>query len=176
MINSLFHSSPITLFHPLKENSMSVFLTSPRTSHDRHDLMATHPPTSAIPASHPFPPSLSTASPIPSMGPLRLSEVTTTAHMVSSQLVERREGGAGGGGEGEEGQIGLPRDLLERSGSVEYSSDGEEGEDRLRWASPMEEDGEYISFPSLPFFFLCKIFSVAGSFCRVLGSSYCVAL
>ena len=58
---------------PSQESPMSLFLTSPRTS---HDLVATHPPGPTPPTSHAI---HTTTSPLPSMGALRLSEAHTTA-------------------------------------------------------------------------------------------------
>ena len=97
---------------------MSVFLTSPRTS---HDLAGSNAPLGST--SRPLvSASQLPASPPASMGPLRLSG--TTGPTGGSRLVEQV---GEGGREGEE--MGLPDDLLETSSSVGYSSDGEgEGE------------------------------------------------
>ena len=110
---------------------MSVFLTSPRTT---QDIVGSQLPSSS---SRPFTSaSQSLPSPPPSMGPLRISGATTVP-AGGSQLVEQEEREEG------EGEVGLPEDLLEVSGSVGYGSEGEtqsegDGGDR---ESPMEIDG-----------------------------------
>ena len=122
---------------------MSVFLTSPRTT---QDLVGFHAPSFS--ASRPLT-SASLAlptSPVPSMGPLRISGAT--APVGGSVLVgDKQETEGERVGELVEEEVRLPENLLEVSGSVEYSSEGEDdgsqttgsGGDR---ESPMEHDGQ----------------------------------
>ncbi|CAI8051329.1 Centrosomal protein of 192 kDa [Geodia barretti] len=125
----------------LHESSMSVFLTSPRTS---RDLMGSNLPLAVSSTSR----ALTSTSQLPlsppaSMGPLRLSG--TTGFVGGSHVVEQD----GGGEEGREGEreVGLPEDLLEVSSSVGYSSDAEEeGEMMGRRGenlNPVERDSEH---------------------------------
>ena len=154
---------------------MSLFLTSPRTT---HNLVTTQPSTSTH--HHPITTTTMTLSsrydpsPPPSMGPLRLS-AATTSRLVTHETVVPGEDEAGREmGEGERGEISLPEDLLEVSGSVEYTSSEDEGEpemqttvtgeerlkDQMEQTSPSKHDGQSTTFIIIALYTYNTLYSI----------------